>query len=195
MSRFGTFRLSLIMAASLLPAAVTAAPAAAGTSIDPNTLFPPPPPGAECSHNGRQTICRTVFNVFLTNEPILDVPCGTVYETSSDLRVGIRWYDEDGKLVRRHVFADLEGTWTLSPTGDGPAVRVAGHSNWSDDYLIPGDESSSIGSSRGEYTVHLQGHGGAIHIAGRDAQGEYHGVFRAPDDPAVGPLICEALTA
>ena len=31
----------------------------AGASVDPDTLTPPPPPGARCSADGRYVICST----------------------------------------------------------------------------------------------------------------------------------------
>jgi hypothetical protein len=67
-----------------------AVPAAAGPLVDPDTLQPPPPPGAECRLDGAWIICHTGLQLALVNEPILDfqLPCGTLYETSTDIRVG-----------------------------------------------------------------------------------------------------------
>jgi hypothetical protein len=61
------------------------------------------------------------------NEPItdFDLPCGTIYETSHYRGDGTRWY-VDRLVVRRHVAASLEGTWSLSPTGAGPTVNISG---------------------------------------------------------------------
>jgi hypothetical protein len=65
-------------------------PAAAGQLIDPSTLQPPPPPGAECRVDGEWIICHTELVLTPVNEPILDFepPCGTLYETATDVRVG-----------------------------------------------------------------------------------------------------------
>ena len=161
--------------------------------VDPSVLQPPPPPGAMCRADGPGVICHTTFNEFLDGEPVAELGCGTVYQTSADIRVGIRWYDADLQLVRRHVFSDLEGTWSLSPTGDRPAVRIEGHSNWTDEYLIPGDEDSAIGASRGEFTVHIPGGGGLIHVGGIDIGEEHRGVLRFAEDPAAAVALCEAL--
>ena len=108
-----------------------AAPAGAGPIVNPTALQPEPPLGAVCRADGPWTICQTTFLVDVVNEPILDfgLPCGTVYETIFDLREGIRWY-LDGKLVKRFVSQNAEGTWSLSPTGAGPAVTVALHGTW-----------------------------------------------------------------
>src|SRR5688572_27672041 len=114
-------------------AAVTTGPAAAGPVVDPSTLQPEPPPGAVCRANGPWTICQTTFLVDVVNEPVvfLDLPCGTVYETIADVREGIRWY-LDGKLVKRFVSQNAEGSWSLSPTGAGPVVKISLHANWRD---------------------------------------------------------------
>ena len=98
-------------------------PAAAGPVVDPSTLQPPPP-GAECRADGQSIICHTSLVLTPVNEPVAELPCGTVYETSNDVRRGIRWYNSDGKLVKRFVTQDLEGTWSLSPTGASPTAKL-----------------------------------------------------------------------
>jgi hypothetical protein len=122
----GRVRLRVLAGASVLAVASLiwmALSVAAGPLIDPSTLQPPPPPGAECRADGAWTICHTGLLFTPVNEPILDfeLPCGTLYETATDVRRGIRWYNsDDGKLVRRFVSQDMEGAWSLSPTGAGP---------------------------------------------------------------------------
>ena len=101
-----------------------AVPAAAGPLVDPSTLQPPPPPGAECRLDGQWVICHTALEFAPVNEPILDIelPCGTMYWTGTDVRSGIRWYNaDDGKLVggatiRIHMVEHVAGTDT---DGDG----------------------------------------------------------------------------
>jgi hypothetical protein len=196
MRRFNSLRFSLLMTSSLLLAAMSAAPAAAGSSVDPDTLTPPPPPGATCQADGRFVICHTTFDVFLTNEPVFDLPCGTVYETSTDLREGIRWY-LDGLLVKRLVFQQMDGSWSLSPTGSGPSVTIAAHANWSNLYAAPGDESTGPQINHGDgFTASAPGFGVIVQLAGLDeADGTHHGTIRFWDDPAVAAHLCEALTA
>ncbi len=175
-----------------------AAPAAAGPIVDPSTLQPEPPPGAVCRADGPWTICQTTFLVNVVNEPILflDLPCGTVYETISDLREGIRWY-LDGKLVKRFVSQNAEGTWSLSPTGAGPTVKISLHANWRDEYAVPGDESSALTTFHGNgFTASAPGAGVIAHIAGLDLpDGTHRGAFRITDDPQVAAALCAALTA
>jgi hypothetical protein len=176
----------------------TAAPAGAGPIVDPTALQPEPPPGAVCRADGPWTICQTTFLVDVVNEPILDfgLPCGTIYETIFDLREGIRWY-LDGKLVRRFVSQNAEGTWSLSPTGAGPTVTVALHANWRNEYAVPGDESSGPETRHGSgFTVRAPGVGVIAHIAGLDLpDGTHRGVIRITDDPQVAATLCAALTA
>jgi hypothetical protein len=175
-----------------------AAPAAAGPVVDPGTLQPEPPPGAVCRADGPWTICQTVFLVDVVNEPIIDfgLPCGTLYETVYDLREGIRWY-LDGKLVKRFVSQNAEGTWSLSPTGDGPTVTIAFHANWRNEYAIPGDESSGPEVLHGSgFSVRAPGVGVIAHVAGLELpDGTHRGVLRFIDDPQVAAAVCAALTA
>ena len=103
-----------------------------------------PPPGSECRLDGAWIICHTSLVFTPVNEPILDfqLPCGTLYETATDVRRGIRWYDSStGRLVTRFVTQDFEGTWSLSPTGAGPTVTVTAHANWRN-VNIDADEST-----------------------------------------------------
>lgn len=107
-------------------------------------------------------------------------PCGPVYETILDVRVGIRWYDDRGRLVKRLVSRDMEGTWSLSPAGTGPLVSLSGHGGWGEVYATPGDLSSADGMSHGTEQVAAPGYGVIAHIAGRDHDEEFHGIFLAP---------------
>jgi hypothetical protein len=189
-------RTSLIgfVLAGVLAAAAT--DAFAGTpTVDPSTLQPPPPPGASCRLDGRFVICQTEFHEPFDAEPIIELPCGTVYQTSRDDREGIRWY-EDGLLVRRFVSRHMSGYWTLSPTGDGPRVTISGHSNWWTDYPVPGDEGSGAGPSHGLELLAKAPDGGIVaQITGVFTDETHHGIFRIPEeDPLVQAALCDALT-
>jgi hypothetical protein len=186
----------LALAAGLIGMAV---PAAAGPLVDPSTLQPPPPPDSECRLDGAWIICHTSLVLGPVNEPILDfqLPCGTLYETASDVRRGIRWYDSStGKLLKRFVSQDFQGTWSLSPTGAGPTVMVTAHANWRNVYAVPGDESSGPTTFHGNgFTVQAPGFGVIVHIAGLDLpDGTHRGVARVIEDPAVAAELCAALT-
>jgi len=177
-----------------------AVPAAAGPLVDPSTLQPPPPPGAECRLDGAWIICHTSLVFTPVNEPILDfqLPCGTLYETADDVRRGIRWYDSStGRLVTRFVTQDFEGTWSLSSTGDGPTVTVTAHDNWRNVNIdADADESTWPTTSHGNgFTIQAPGFGVIVHIAGLDLpDGTHHGVARFLEDPEVATELCAALT-
>src|SRR5688572_22305987 len=90
-TRRSTMRKLLICLALLTAGAVVAAaPSAfAGTpTVDPSTLQPEPPE-ATCRLDGRFVICQTAFHEPTDAEPILELPCGTLYETARDDREGI----------------------------------------------------------------------------------------------------------
>jgi hypothetical protein len=184
-----------VLALTLL---VLMAPATrAGTpTVDPSTLQPTPPPGASCRHDGRWVICHTVLDAAIENEPVFDLPCGTVYETSTDNRAGIRWYS-NGLLVRRRVTAVLDGFWTLSPSGAGPRVTIGAHWNWWAIPAVPGgDQDTESITAHGNSFTAKGPHGGVIaHIAGIDLpDGTHHGTARFLDDPAVAAAVCDALS-
>jgi hypothetical protein len=174
--------------------------AAASKAVDPAALTPAPllvGAEAECRADGQWILCHTTLAVELVSEPVFDLTCGTVYETSHDVRLGMRWYNAaDSVIVKRHVTQDLAGTWTLSPAGAGPTLSVEMHANWYDSqYADPTDIGSGVGASHGEFTAKAQGIGLIAHIAGLDRGDDAHrGVFRPIEDPAVAATLCEALT-
>jgi hypothetical protein len=174
-----------------------AMPAAAGPLVDPSTLTPPPPPGAECRVDGRWIICQTSLVIERVNEPTeVVLPCGQSYETSHDVRSGIRFYNSEGLLVKRFATADVEGTWSLSTTGEGPTVDVRANANWWIVLAVPGDESTGALTQHGnEFTVSSPGFGVIVHIAGLDLpEGDHRGMFRVEGDPQVAAELCAALT-
>lgn len=186
---------ALLLAAGVAALATAALPANAGTVVDPATLEPAPPLGAQCRADESRTICDTGLELTPLNEPIpLLAPCGTVYETSRDQRFGTRWY-QDGKLVKRFVRQDLEGTWILSPTGDGPTATITAHQTWRNVYTVAGDDTSGPVDFHGDaLTVRAAGYGIIFHIAGLDAEGEGHrGLVRFDGDLAAMAELCEAL--
>jgi hypothetical protein len=180
-----------------------AAFAAAAKTVDPSSLTPNPAlagASAECRADGRWIICHTSLVIESVNQPLVDfpaVPCGTIYETSTDSRTGIRWYNAaDSVIVKRHVDQSIRGSWSLSPGGSDPTVTLKGSGNWHDaDYADPNDLDSGTRASHGELTLRAPGFGTPIHIAGLDApDGTHHGSFRIPEDTAVAAELCAALT-
>jgi hypothetical protein len=191
-----TFALAL---SPMLVALALAAPASAGPLVDPNTLQPVPP-NATCRDDGRQIICDTFVDEFATNQPIadFDLPCGTIYETSHYHGAGTRWY-EQRLVVKRHVAANLDGTWSLSPTGAAPTVSISG--SWSiwTTWTTPGDDATAVetSSSGNDFKVTAPGYGVILHDAGRTlADGTHHGVSaQIPFTPEVAATLCAVLTS
>lgn len=172
--------------------------AVAGTIVDPGTLIPVPPPGAVCRADGNGTICHTAVTINLVNEPVFELTCGVVYETSNDMRRGIRWYNPDNEIVRRFVSQDVEGTWSLLADGGEPTVVISGHDNWRNVYTVPGDDQSGDQPVHGDvFTARVPGVGVIAHLAGLNPDAPDHlghGVFRGIDDPAVAVKLCAALS-
>lgn len=188
------FRLAVAVIGLLITLAVPGL-VAAGQGVDPSTLTPEPPPGAQCHTAGNQVICDTqVDESLLAPLAVFDLPCGTVYETNSDVRQGTRWYDADGLLVERHVTQQLRGTWSLSPDMSGPVVRITAHANWRDRLAIPGDFESNSGTINGAmFKVTAPGFGTILQTAGRESPDGFTGRFDDVDDAVIAE-ICEALT-
>jgi hypothetical protein len=186
-------RIVFALMLALVMAAITGAPALAGPIVDPGTLTPQPPDGAVCQDDGQYVICHAVVDYTLVNEPVFELSCGQVYETSFDHRPQILWYSSDGLLVNRFVRQDVRGTWSLSPTGEEPTVSFFGHVSYWTDYPNPGEESNVETFHGLDITVQLPQSGG-LHIAGTDLpDGTHHGVLRGFDDPAGDAALCAAL--
>ena len=182
-----------VLAGSMLLAGASATLAAA---VDPDTLTPPPPPGARCFTTGPGRVtCDTVLNFTFANAPDLELPCGLLYITGTDFRDGFRFY-EDGLLVRRHVTAALNATWSLSPTGDGPTVELIARLSWWKVWPVPGtnDEGVLVASTGVDVKVLAPGLGADFQISGRyDLDGNHVGLFTAFSDESMAAL-CAALT-
>ena len=157
-----------LIAAVVLIACFVPATIAAGTPVDPSTLTPVPPDGAACWATGRAAVvCHTRLTFVFDREPMAELSCGLVVETSTDVRTGIRWYD-GGKLAARHVTAHLEGEW-FRADGIGPRARVSGDFNTRATWAIPGDDATARQIVHGKLIrVSTQGIGADFMIAGYD---------------------------
>ena len=189
-------------ALAILGLVLVAPPITARPSVDLDALIPPPPPGADCRVVGTQVICHTgVVEPERVNEPLLDLPCGTVYETSTDVRRGLRWYDStSGTIVKRLVFFDLEGTWSLSAAGTGPTVTITGRAVRRDvSFPDPEDPDSWPITFHGPgFTIQAERFGVIAQIGGPegyDPDDFAHGVADAVQDPDVAIELCAALGA
>jgi hypothetical protein len=79
-----TLRRSLMVCvlALILAAMAAGVASAAPRTVDPDTLTPPPPPGAECKQTGNYIICHTFGDESWANQPDLG---GFVYAAQSTL--------------------------------------------------------------------------------------------------------------
>ena|SRR5215203_1257074 len=158
--------LGMAMAVGLVVALAAFPASAAPRSVDPDTLTPPPPPGAQCKDTGNYIICHTIGGESWANQPDFMLSCGRAYTTGSAYREGIRWYS-DGLLVRRFVKETGAGTISLSPTGEGPTVRFFGHFNYTDYLAVPGDFDSATTIEHGLDTrMWRPGSGVMLQLAG-----------------------------
>jgi hypothetical protein len=185
--------MAAIVAGSLLLAGASTTFA---TAVDPGTLAPPPPPGARCFTTGPGRVtCDTVLNATLENVPDLEIPCGLLYVSGTDFRDGFRFY-ENGLMVRRHVTFTFNGTWSLSPTGQGPSVGLIARGGWWDVWPVPGgsdEDAVQISASGLDVKAIGPGLNAQFQIAGRfDENGDHTGIFTAFSDESLAAL-CDAL--
>jgi hypothetical protein len=176
----------IAVAAGLL---LAAPPAGARTVVDPSTLSPVPPAGADCWRTAPDdVVCHTFVNDDPIGEPALDLSCGTLYVTGPDHRLGTRWYS-GGALQRRLVRQDVDQTVSLRPDMSGRTLHVEQHASWwgvSDDALVFHGNTLTISGP---------GVGVVAKVSGTDeVDGTHHGVLRLFDDPAVDAAMCAALT-
>ena len=101
---------------------------------------------------------------------------------------------QDGLLTRRHVTSQLRGTLSLSPTGEGPSLRMTSHMNWWNVWPVPGTEGDGVQTNRGvDIKVQGPGIGSGFMLAGNFPPDEpAHGHFTAFTDESL-VLLCEAL--
>ena len=156
-----------ILAASILAvASLTAVTgASARTPVDPTSLTPPLKAFRVCYEEGPFVHCDTSGVDEFVNEPTDEVPCGLLYETSTEVSHSTRWY-QDGLIIRRAVQVHVDGTWSLSPTGEGPAVAFGRDMSWDEHFAIPGDIDSGVLSQRGS-TLRVPRVGSGLHDSGQ----------------------------
>ena len=98
-------------------------------------------------------------------------------------------------MVRRHVTVELDATWSLSPTGDGPTVTLIGRSQFWSVWPVPGgdDDDALVTASGLDLKAKGPGLGADFQIAGRfNPDGDHTGIFTAFSDESLLAL-CDAL--
>jgi hypothetical protein len=172
-----------------LPASLlVAAPVAARTLVDPNTLNPAPPDffNATCYAGAAGTICDLAF--VDPESPWIDQPsgilCGSTELLVSQTRsvVGKRFYDADGNLLQRHFREFLDGSLTNPVTGR--SVLWTQHDTVLHNLTIPGDLDSGVTSFTGLYSRFYLPGGATIQMdAGTFSQDVNGLVFEAGPHP------------
>ena|SRR6476646_6399802 len=180
----------LVVVVIAIGSLMTASGASARSYVDPTSLTPPLQPFRVCWQLGPSVQCDTSSSTSYENLPTDVWPCGLLYETGTDDRHATRWY-QDGLLIRRAVEQSVKGTWSLSPTGDGPTVAFARNVSWDEHFTIPGDVDSSVSNYRGA-TVRVPALGSDLHDVGIWLPDEtHHGLVTFTDDAAA--RLCELL--
>jgi hypothetical protein len=145
---------------------------------------------------GGDVRCDTFKDFPLDHEAVFNLSCGTVYETSTDHRDGIRWY-RGGVLVKRHVDEDGRGFWSTSPTAnDGPVHLFAGWASTTS-WTVPGDDSTAQERLQG-VGIRITGPNGSpiVNIAGQDAlDGTHHGIARGLTDDFTSEALARLTAA
>jgi hypothetical protein len=137
---------AIVALPAILASLAVAAPVAARTPVDPNTLNPAPPDffNASCYDGAAGTICDLAF--VDPDSPWIDEPsgilCGSTELLFSQVRsvVGKRYYDADGNLLQRHFRESLDGTFTNPVTGR--SVPWTQHDTVLHNLATPGDVDS-----------------------------------------------------
>ena len=164
----------------------------ARTLVDPTTLIPPLKPFRICYQLGPYVQCDTSGETFSPYEATDVLPCGQVYESSTNVSNSTRWY-QDGLIIRRAVQERDRGTWSLSPTGDGPTVEFRKDGSWDEHFAIPGDIDSGVRDLRGAALL-VPALGSEFHESGLyvGADDTFHGRFTTNDPAAIADL-CDLL--
>ena len=185
-------RLLLAIAIATLTSLGGATITSAHTLVDPTTLTPPLLPFRVCYEDGPWVKCDTSGTDTIENEPIFDLGCGTIYETSTAISHATRWY-ANGLLVERNATQSVRGTWSLSPTGAEPTVDIAANSGWHETFLVPGDLSSDSEVAHGNF-VRISGMGADMRDVGHYLfpEGTHHGLFTFTDEAIA--RLCGLLT-
>jgi hypothetical protein len=162
------FVLALSACASL---AASVAAGSSGTTVDPSTLNPPPPPtfNPVCEKVGGGTICTVNFKeTFAGGSGVICSSGANTYEVfqfqNRTVR-GHRYYDRNGNLTRRHFKEVLNGTFT-NPLNH-QAVSFSGTDTHLHDLTIPGDITSGTENITGSFRIYLAQGGTVLLEAGR----------------------------
>lgn len=190
--------------------AVASTPAALATSphtVDPDLMTPALNPEFApytCVQAGTGITCTGELVESYAGPTELQCVGQDVYVTGRQRVRIVRWHDLEGRALKTSLQTDFPtDRLTLSPSGDGPAVVLAG--NWHKHYLypVPGDEGSRVLTETGAM-LRLRAPGGGLlfqdtglvtYVPGEEYQtpSQIHGVHDRFPGLDLDGLICEGL--
>lgn len=201
--------LGALAVTALLPAAV--ADAKPPNQVDPALLVPTLNPNFapwNCFEAGTGITCKGTYEDSYSGVPIgLECEGQEVYLSGTARERMTRWHTADGRATKTVVHLDYPGDlFSLSPTGEGPSLKISGHFNRHYVYAIPGDVTSRTLTEVGAIYLARDADGGRLVLqdTGRvtfepgadfEVVASSGGVHDAYSDPtAIDTAICDALT-
>jgi hypothetical protein len=203
--------ITFLLAAMSLVGVALAAPHAAAKSphqVDPAAMQPALNPQFApwtCFEAGVGVTCQGSYETTYA-EPIgLQCDGQEVYIRGYGHEQMTRWHTADGLATKTIVQLSFpEDVFSLSPTGEGPSLTIAGHWNRHYTYAVPGDPGSRTLTERGLIYlgksadgVVLRDVGQVVFEPGQDFEtvATMHGIHDVYSDPSVvDRLICDSLT-
>lgn len=188
-------------------------PVFAGSSVDPNTLNPPPatmnvPPGTvfSCTANGPNIICQGTFAVSGNNVDRGAYCAGVDPSYTFDMHESYKvtynytqWYNAHGDITRGHVHVTVNADWINAENG----IRAQVTSGYVDALLFatPADWNTVTEPLTGDLTkVSVHGGGTVFQDAGRlvflyaDGSLGFHGHFDSLElGLDSGTALCQGL--
>jgi hypothetical protein len=197
---------------AVLGLVLACAPTASATSphtVDPDLMTPilnPEFAPYTCVHAGTGITCVGEIDESYGPETIgLQCDGLDVYVTGVLRARIVRWHDLQGRALKTSLQTNFPADrFTLSASGEGPAVVLAG--DWHKHYIypVPGDLGSRILTETGA-TVRLRAPGGGLlfqdtgsvtYVPGEEFEtpSEMHGVHDRFPGLDLDPLVCQGLT-
>jgi hypothetical protein len=193
----------------LVLASTPAAAAASPHTVDPDLMTPTLNPEFApytCIQAGTGITCVGENDQSYAREPIgLQCDGLDVYVTGVQRVRIVRWHDLEGRALKTSLQTNFPADHlTLSPTGEGPAVVLAG--DWHKHYVypVPGDLGSRVLTETGAM-LRLRAPGGGLlfqdtglvtYVPGEEYESpsEMHGVHDRFPGLDLDALICQGLT-
>lgn len=201
----------VLLAAAISLAGALSAPLAVAKSphqVDPSAMQPPLNPQFApwtCFETGVGITCQGSYEQSYAEPFGLQCDGQEVYISGYGQERMTRWHTADGLATKTIVhLAFPADVFSLSPTGEGPSITIAGHFNRHYTYAVPGDPESRTLIERGQIyfgkssgRVVFRDVGQVTFEPGQDfeAVASMRGIHDFYSDPsAIDQLICDSLT-